>query len=142
MRFTSRIFLGALLAVGLASVAHAETPNTEPGEFTLNAELQLDQQFELSLADAADSGLHRLAGPTTMNCSHSELETCVVTTEGTPRAALPAAIAAHCSEPVGSARFARPSRMVADRELRHAAAPVPAHRQEPGAAFLWALRNR
>ena len=95
MRLTSRIFLGAVFALSLSGIAFAETPTTEPGEFTLSAEHQLDEQFELSLAGAADAGLHRLAGPTTMICGGSELETCVVTTEGTPRQAMPAAIAAN-----------------------------------------------
>lgn len=99
MRPLSRFLLGAALALSFSSVALAETPATESGEFTLNAELRLDQQFELSLADPADGLLHAPNGPSTMSCSHvvntSEYETCVVTTEGTPRQAMPAAIAAN-----------------------------------------------
>ena len=98
MRSMSRFLLGACLALGLSGLAFAETPETtssiEPGEFTHFAELRLDQQFELSLASAAEGRLHALAGPTTMTCSHvltvAELETCVVTAEGTPRSAVPA----------------------------------------------------
>ena len=95
MRLMTRTLLGAALALSFSSVALAETPTTETGEFTLTAELELDQQFELSLADATDSALLRMSGPTTMNCSFGDLETCVVTTEGTPRQAVPAAIAAN-----------------------------------------------
>ena len=99
MRSMSRFLLGAALALGFSSAALAETPATESGEFTLTAELRLDQQFELTLADPAARLLHGPNGPSTMSCSHvvntSEYETCVVTTEGTPRPAMPAAIAAN-----------------------------------------------
>ncbi len=99
MRSMSRIFLGTFLALGLSSVAVAETSATEAGDFTLSAQLRLDQQFELSVADATAGQLWRLGGPSTMSCSHAvnrtELETCVVTAEGTPRSAVPAAIAAN-----------------------------------------------
>jgi len=95
----SQIFFGAFLALSLSSIASAETSATEAGEFTHTAQLRLDQQFELSVADVAAGQLWRLGGPSTMSCSHAvnrtELETCVVTTEGTPRSAVPAAIAAN-----------------------------------------------
>lgn len=103
MRPLIRIVLGAALALGLSSLAAAETPDstssTEPGEFTQFTEVSLDEQFELSLANAAEGQLHRLAGPSTMSCSHaltvSEFETCVVTAQGKPHPAVPAAIAAN-----------------------------------------------
>lgn len=99
MRSMSRFLLGAALALSFSSVALAETAATESGEFTLTAQLRLDQQFELSLADPAEGVLRSLDGPSSMSCSHvvnaSEYEICVVTTEGTPRAAMPAAIAAN-----------------------------------------------
>lgn len=103
MRTMSRVFLGVLLAVGLPSVAFAETPGSNPssapGDFTLSAQLDLDQQFELSFAHAADGRLQRMSGPSSMSCSHalttSILDTCVVTAQGTPRSAGPAALAAH-----------------------------------------------
>jgi len=102
----SRVFLGVLLVVGLSSVAFAETPNSNlssvPGDFTLSTQLDLDQQFERSLAHAADGRLQRMSGPSSMSCSHalttSILDTCVVTAQGTPRSARsagPAALAAY-----------------------------------------------
>ena len=92
MRSMSRVFLGVLLAVGLPSAAFAETPNinpsSAPGDFTLTAQLHLDQQFERSLAHAADGRLQRMSGPSSMSCSHTltanKLDTCVVTAQGTP----------------------------------------------------------
>jgi len=99
MRSMSRMLLGAFFALALSSPAVAETPATNGGDFTHTAQLQLDQQFELSVEDVAAGQLWRLGGPSTMSCSHAvnrtELETCVVTTEGTPRSAVPAAIAAN-----------------------------------------------
>ena len=99
MRLIPRTLLGAFLVLGVSSVAGAEAPSDETCEFTLTAELELDQRFELALADTANGRLLRLSGPSKMNCSHalnaSELDTCVVTAEGTPRPAMPAAIAAN-----------------------------------------------
>ncbi|MBB84650.1 MAG: hypothetical protein CL931_12640 [Deltaproteobacteria bacterium] len=102
MRLIPRTLLGAFLALSLSSVAGAEA-----GKFSLTAELELeqrfelelDQRFELELADTANGRLLRLSGPSTMSCSHAltagEIDTCVVTAEGTPRPAMPAAIAAN-----------------------------------------------
>ena len=107
MRLIPRTLLGAFLALSLSSVAGAEAPSAAAGKFLLTAELELeqrfelelDQRFELELADTANGRLLRLSGPSKMNCSHalnaSELDTCVVTAEGTPRPAMPAAIAAN-----------------------------------------------
>ena len=99
MRSTSRIFLGAFFALALSSPAVAETPAANGGDFTHTAQLQLDQQFELYVEDMAAGQLWRLGGPSTMSCSHAfnrnELETCVVTAEGTPRSAVTASIAAN-----------------------------------------------
>ena len=99
MRSMSRILLGAFLAFSLSNVAVAETSATQASDFTHTAQLRLDQQFELSVADVGAGQLWRLGGPSRMSCSHAvnrtELETCVVTTEGTPRPAVPAAIAAN-----------------------------------------------
>ena len=103
MRSLTRIFLGSLLAAAATSVASAETPTVtpsiEPGEFVHTIELRLDDEFEKSATRSADSVLGRLAGPSSMDCSptasRSALETCVVTTEGTPLAAVPAALAQH-----------------------------------------------
>ncbi|MGB0618731.1 MAG: hypothetical protein ACPGVZ_04610 [Myxococcota bacterium] len=107
MRLIPRTLLGAFLALSLSSVAGAEAPSAEASEFSLTAELELehrfelelDQRFELELSDTANGRFLRLSGPSTMSCSHaltaSELDTCVVTAEGTPRPAMPAAIAAN-----------------------------------------------
>lgn len=99
MRLIPRTLLGAFLALSLSSVAGAEAPSAEAGKFLLTAELELDQRFELELADTANGRLLRLSGPSTMSCSHaltaSKIDTCVVTAEGTPRPAMPAAIAAN-----------------------------------------------
>lgn len=106
MRTMSDVFLGVLLAVGLSSVAFAETPvrnpSSAPGDFTLSVQLDLDQQFELSLAHAADGRLQRMSGPSSMSCAHALttgiFDTCVVTAQGTPRSARtagPAALAAY-----------------------------------------------
>ena len=103
MRSMSRIFLGALFAVSLSGLAYADSHDSnssvQPGEVTLTAQLDLDRQFERSLDGAADARFQRMAGPTQMTCAHalttSELDTCVVTAQGTPRAAVPAAIASH-----------------------------------------------
>ncbi len=107
MRLIPRTLLGAFLALSLSSVAGAEAPSAAAGKFLLTAELELeqrfelelDQQFELELADTANGRLLRLSGPSTMSCSHaltaSKIDTCVVTAEGTPRPAMPAAIAAN-----------------------------------------------
>jgi len=100
MRPMTRVFFAALLALAWTTAASAETPETnssiEPGDFALVTELRLENAFEKS-AQANDKLFHALAGPTTMNCSHattiSELETCVVTAEGTPASAVPAALA-------------------------------------------------
>lgn len=98
MRSTSRILLGAFFALALSSPAVAETLAASGGDFTHTAQLRLDQQFELSVEDVAAGQLWRLGGPSTMSCSHafnrSEFETCVVTAEGSPRSAVPAAMAA------------------------------------------------
>ena len=99
MRLIPRTLLGAFLALSLSSVAGAEAPSAAAGKFLLTAELELDQRFELELADTANGRLLRLSGPSTMSCSHaltaSKIDTCVVTAEGTPRPAMPAAIAAN-----------------------------------------------
>jgi len=97
----SRVFFGVMLAVGLSSAAFAETPDSNPsaapGDFTLTAQLDLDQQFERSLANAADGRLQRMSGPSSMSCSQAlttnGLDTCVVTAQGTKRSAVPAALA-------------------------------------------------
>ena len=101
MLLPSRILISVLFAATLSSVSSAETPDSitsiEPGEITLSAQLDLDEQFERSLAHAADSRLQRMAGPSSMICSPAiggdEFDTCVVTALGTPLAAGPAAIA-------------------------------------------------
>lgn len=101
MRFMSRILITALIALAWTVSASAETPGSnpsvEPGDFESLTELRLQSEFEKSVAGASHSQLHGLAGPTTMNCSHAvtrtELETCVVTAEGTPNGAVPAALA-------------------------------------------------
>ena len=99
MRLIPRTLLGAFLALGLSSAAGAEKPSDETDEFTLTAELELKHRFEFELADTANGRLLRLSGPSTMSCSHaltaSELDTCVVTAEGTPRPTMPASIAAN-----------------------------------------------
>ena len=101
MRPITRGFFAALLALAGTTAAYAETsetnPSIEPGDFALVTELQLETAFERTAGQTGDSLLHGLAGPTTMNCSYattiSELETCVVTAEGTPASAVPAALA-------------------------------------------------
>jgi len=95
----TRVFFAALLALAWTTAASAETPETnpsiEPGDFALMTELRLENAFEKSTQ--SNELFNALAGPTTMNCSHattiSELETCVVTAEGTPVSAVPAALA-------------------------------------------------
>ena len=101
MRPITRVFFAALLALAGTTAAYAETsethPSIEPGAFAHVTELQLENAFEKTAGQADDSLFQALAGPTTMNCSYattiSELETCVVTAEGTPAAAVPAALA-------------------------------------------------
>lgn len=105
MRLIPRTLLGAFLALSLSSVAGAEAPSAETSVFSLTAELELEHRFELELdqrfelSDTANGRFLRLSGPSTMSCSHaltaSEIDTCVVTAEGTPRPAMPAAIAAN-----------------------------------------------
>lgn len=103
MRFTSRFSVVALSALVWASVASAETPNRttqlEPGGYAVVTEMQLEDAFEKSATRGPDEFLRRLAGPTSMDCTNavtlSEFETCVVTAEGTPRTAMPAALAQH-----------------------------------------------
>jgi hypothetical protein len=101
MRSISRVLFTALIALAWTTAASAEvpgsTPSVEPETFASLTVLRLEREFEKSAASASDSRFHGLAGPTTMNCSRasirSELETCVVTVEGTPRAVVPATLA-------------------------------------------------
>jgi len=103
MRFTSRFSVVALCALAWAGSAAAETPSQtitlEPGAFAVVTEMRLDDAFEKSAAEGAHDVLERLAGPTSMDCTNavtrSELETCVVTVAGTPRASTPASLAQH-----------------------------------------------
>ena len=101
MRCISRVFLTALIALAWTTAASADVPGSnpyvEPRNFTSLTELALESEFEKTAGGASNSGLHALAGPTTMTCSHavipSQLETCVVTAEGTPKSAVPATLA-------------------------------------------------
>ena len=97
----SRVFLTALIALAWTTAASAEFPDSDPSvkprNFASLTEFALEIEFEKTAAGASNSGLHGLAGPTTMNCSRAEipsqLETCVVTAEGTPKSAVPAELA-------------------------------------------------
>lgn len=103
MRLMNRFSLAAVFAASTASLAMAETPNTnpsvEPGAFADVIEMRLDDEFEKSAVGLSDEALGRLGGPSSMSCSHaltqSDLETCVVTADGTPTPAMPAALAQH-----------------------------------------------
>jgi hypothetical protein len=105
MRLISRIIVGTLIAFTWTSLASAETTTTqssiEPGEFAHATEMRLDDEFEKTVSRASEVVLSGLSGPSSMNCSHAvtmtELETCVVTAEGMPRLAAPAALAQHRS---------------------------------------------
>jgi len=113
MRLITRIITGTLITFTCTGLASAETTTTQlsipPGEFAYATEMRLDSEFahatEMRLDDefektvtrASEIVLSGLAGPSSMNCGHAvtitELETCVVTAEGMPRATAPAALA-------------------------------------------------
>lgn len=103
MRLMSRMLFGAFIALSFSGLAIAETPSTqssvEPGALAHATEMQLTDAFEKSTSRAGSSFLLGMAGPSSMSCSHAktmtEHETCVVTTEGTPESAVPAALAQH-----------------------------------------------
>lgn len=100
MRFVPSILLGVVATLAATS-AFAETPDAtpsiEPGDFAQFAELRLGDEFEKSVARVGDGSLTGLGGPSSMSCSHAltgdALDTCVVTAQGAPSPAAPAALA-------------------------------------------------
>lgn len=102
MRPLSLFLATAIATVAWAASATAETPESnafEPSVFSTSTEARLGDAFEKSTARQRQDFLLRLAGPTSMDCKHavlaSDFETCVVTAEGEPRAAVPATLAQH-----------------------------------------------
>lgn len=98
MRLFAKTFLVALIALGPAGLASAETPVSMPGapDFSAVAGMELDGVFEQSLDSEMALTTRELAGPTSMVCEPGEVrevtETCVVTIDGMP-SSMPAAFA-------------------------------------------------
>ena len=100
MRLMPKIIAGTLIAFAWTSLASAETsaqPSIELGEFAHATEMRLDDEIEKTVSRASDAVLSGLSGPSSMSCSHAvtmtELETCVVTANGSTKSGMPAALA-------------------------------------------------
>lgn len=105
MRPQSRLLFGVLLALclsglgwsGLASAdPHQPRQSLDSSAFRAVTHIQLDIAFERFASQGIDLLLYSMAGPSSMNCTHTgrrgEIETCVVTTHGLAHS-IPAALA-------------------------------------------------
>jgi hypothetical protein len=103
MQALSHFAIAALLALTWSGLASAESPDANPsiesGLLASVTEMKLDQAIEESGPLGSDDFLRGLAGPSSMDCTHavtrSDFETCIVSVEGSPRTAVPAALAQH-----------------------------------------------